>query len=145
MTPAPTARSTRSSASGPTTTGRPPARAVGSVAFVGTGPGDPGLLTLRAVDAIAGADVLVLDTLLGESDLARWLSPGVEVLDAGFGEDGQPLTHAGRAKLVTRAAKSGKRVVRLMDGDPAARPGCRSRSCRASRRSVRCRPTPASR
>ncbi len=119
MTPAPTARSTRSSASGPTTTGRPAARAVGSVAFVGTGPGDPGLLTLRAVDAIAGADVLVLDTLLGESDLTRWLRPGVEVLDAGFGEDGQPLTHAGRAKLVTRAAKSGKRVVRLMDGDPA--------------------------
>ena len=119
MTPAPTARSTRSSASGPTTTGRPAARAVGSVAFVGTGPGDPGLLTLRAVDAIAGAEVLVLDTLLGESDLARWLRPDVEVLDAGFGEDGQPLTHAGRAKLVTRAAKSGKRVVRLMDGDPA--------------------------
>ena len=119
MTPAPTARSTRSSASGPTTTGRPPARTVGSVAFVGTGPGDPGLLTLRAVDAIAGADVLVLDQLLGEADLTRWLRPGVEVLDAGFGEDGQPLTHAGRAKLVTRAAKSGKRVVRLMDGDPA--------------------------
>lgn len=121
MTPAPTARrSTRSSASGTsTTTGRPSARTVGSVAFVGTGPGDPGLLTLRAVDVIAGADVLVLDQLMGQADLARWVGADVEVLDAGFGEDGQPLTHAGRAKLVTRAAKSGKRVVRLMDGDPA--------------------------
>ena len=120
MTPAPTARrSTRPAAPGTSpTTGRPSARPVGSVAFVGTGPGDPGLLTLRAVDVIAGADVLVLDQLMREADLARWVGPDVEVLDAGFGEDGQPLTHAGRAKLVTRAAKAGKRVVRLMDGDP---------------------------
>ena len=120
MTPAPTARrSTRPAVPGTSpTTGRPSARPVGSVAFVGTGPGDPGLLTLRAVDVIAGADVLVLDQLMREADLARWVGPDVEVLDAGFGEDGQPLTHAGRAKLVTRAAKAGKRVVRLMDGDP---------------------------
>ena len=120
MTPAPTARrSTRPAAPGTSpTTGRPSARPVGSVAFVGTGPGDPGLLTLRAVDVIAGADVLVLDQLMREADLARWVGADVEVLDAGFGEDGQPLTHAGRAKLVTRAAKAGKRVVRLMDGDP---------------------------
>ena len=119
MTAPTTRRTARTTASGTTGTGRPPTRAVESVAFVGTGPGDPGLLTLRAVEVIAGADVLVLDQLMREADLARWLRPGVEVLDAGFGEDGQPLTHAGRAKLVTRAAKSGKRVVRLMDGDPA--------------------------
>lgn len=123
MTSTPTARrSNRAAASGTTTTtttARPPARAVGSVAFVGTGPGDPGLLTLRAVDVLAGADVLVLDQLMGQADLVRWIRDDVEVLDAGFGEDGQPLTHAGRAKLVTRAAKSGRRVVRLMDGDPA--------------------------
>ena len=34
------------------------------------------------------------------------------------GQDGQPLTHAARAKLVTNAAKKGGHVVRLMDGDP---------------------------
>ena len=108
MTTTPTSRRSTRAASHP----------VGSVAFVGTGPGDPGLLTLRAVDLIAGADVLVLDQLVREDVLTRWARPDVEVLDASFGEDGTPLTQAGRAKMVTRAAKAGKRVVRLMDGDP---------------------------
>ena len=39
-------------------------------------------------------------------------------VDGGFGEDGQPLTHASRAKVVVKQAKTGKRVVRLMAGDP---------------------------
>jgi uroporphyrinogen III methyltransferase/synthase len=51
--------------------------------------------------------------------LARHARPEVEVLDAGFGEDGQPMTRAARAKLVAAAARNGRRVVRLMDGDPA--------------------------
>ena len=44
--------------------------------------------------------------------------PGAEVVDGGFGEDGQPLTHAARAKVVVKQAKTGQRVVRLMAGDP---------------------------
>ena len=91
----------------------------GSVTFVGTGPGDPGLLTVRAVEVLAQADVVVLDQLLTADDVARWIRPDAEVVETGFGEDGQPLTTAGRAKLVTRAAKGGRRVARLMDGDPA--------------------------
>jgi uroporphyrinogen III methyltransferase/synthase len=94
-------------------------RATGSIAFVGTGPGDPGLLTLRAAELIAEADVVVLDRLLGRGDIARWTRADVEVLEAGFGDDGQPLTHAARSRLVTKAAKGGRRVVRLMDGDPS--------------------------
>ena len=43
---------------------------------------------------------------------------GPELVDGGFGEDGQPLTHAARAKVVVRQAKRGVRVVRLMTGDP---------------------------
>ena len=43
---------------------------------------------------------------------------GPVFVDGGFGEDGQPLTHAARAKVVVRQAKTGKRVVRLMSGDP---------------------------
>ena len=39
-------------------------------------------------------------------------------VDGGFGEDGQPLTHASRAKLIVKQARTGKRVVRLMAGDP---------------------------
>ena len=91
----------------------------GEVAFVGAGPGDEGLLTLRAVDRLRAADVVVTDQPGRESLLAAYCRPDVEVLDASFGEDGQPLTRASRAKVVVKAARSGRRVVRLMDGDPA--------------------------
>jgi uroporphyrinogen III methyltransferase/synthase len=91
---------------------------LGEVAFVGAGPGDEGLLTLRAVDRLAAADVVVTDQPGREALLAAHCRPDVEVLDASFGEDGQPMTRANRAKLVVRAARSGRHVVRLMDGDP---------------------------
>ncbi len=96
-------------------------RHTGSVAFVGTGPGDPGLLTVRATELIAAADVVItevpehaalLTTLLG-SRLAE-----LTVIDGGYGEDGQPLTHASRAKLVVTQAQGGGKVVRLISGDP---------------------------
>jgi len=94
-------------------------RATGPVSFVGAGPGDLGLLTVRAVDLLAQADVIVTDQLDRAGLVERYARPDVEVLDAGFGDDGQPLTRATRAKLVVKAAKSGRRVVRLMDGDAA--------------------------
>ena len=109
------------------------------VSFVGSGPGDPDLLTVRAVDLLRQADVVVTEapehaqlvrTLLGlpepveDEDDAEVESEepaetvGPEFVDGGFGEDGQPLTHAARAKVVVRHAKRGLRVVRLMAGDP---------------------------
>jgi uroporphyrinogen III methyltransferase / synthase len=91
----------------------------GEVAFVGTGPADPGLLTLRAVDRLAAADVVVMDQPGREALVATYCRPDVEVLDASFGEDGQPMTRANRAKVAVRAARSGRRVVRLTDGDPS--------------------------
>ena len=92
-------------------------KTVGTVAFVGTGPGDPGLLTVRAVDLLASAEVVVLDQGSSADVVAAHARPGVETVDATFGENGQPLTHAARAKLVVRAAKAGQRVVRLLEGD----------------------------
>jgi uroporphyrinogen III methyltransferase/synthase len=91
----------------------------GCVAFTGAGPGDDGLLTLRAVERLNEADVVVIDQLNRDDIIARHCRPDVEVLDAGFGEDGQPMTRAARAKLVVAAARGGGRVVRLLDGDPA--------------------------
>ncbi|GAB3272913.1 bifunctional uroporphyrinogen-III C-methyltransferase/uroporphyrinogen-III synthase [Kineosporia babensis] len=91
----------------------------GSVAFVGAGPGDDGLLTLRAVERLGEADVVVVDQLPREAIISRYCRAGVEIVDAGFGEDGQPMTRASRAKVVVTAAKTGARVVRLLDGDPA--------------------------
>src|SRR5665811_1478681 len=104
------------------------ARAVGHpgrVAFVGAGPGDPALLTVRAVEYLAEADVVVIDQVSREEFVARHARPDVEIIDAGHGEHGQPLTHASRAKLLVKAAKvaggdnRNGLVVRLMDGDPA--------------------------
>ncbi len=91
--------------------------AMGSVAFVGTGPGDPTLLTLRAVEALRGADVVVLDRAMRDTVLAHCRDE-VEVLDGAFDGDGGPRTHAQRARVITAAAKGGRRVVRLLDGDP---------------------------
>ncbi|MEI2778912.1 MAG: uroporphyrinogen-III synthase [Tetrasphaera sp.] len=92
-----------------------------SVAFVGAGPGDPGLLTLAAVSALAAADVVVTDQLISEQLVRAHARCDVEVVDASHGDHGQVLTHASRAKLVVQAATShpGGRVVRLMNGDPA--------------------------
>ena len=92
---------------------------VGSVAFVGAGPGDPDLLTLRAVDTLRRADIVVVDQEASRAAAAAYAPAEVEIVDASCGQDGQPLTHAARAKLVTNAAKKGGVVVRLMDGDPA--------------------------
>ncbi|MGW5240891.1 uroporphyrinogen-III synthase [Monashia sp. NPDC004114] len=92
------------------------------VAFVGSGPGDPGLLTLRGRDLLAAADVVILDRITRDDVVLTHAHPDVEIIDAGHGEQGQELTHAVRAKLVVKAAKSvapGGLVVRLMDGDPA--------------------------
>jgi uroporphyrinogen III methyltransferase/synthase len=105
----------------------------GWVSFVGSGPGDPGLLTVRAVDLLRQADVVVTEvpdharlvrSVLGlpepvaaeEGEETPVVGP--EIVDGGFGEDGQPLTHAARAKVVVKHAKRGRRVVRLMAGDP---------------------------
>src|SRR5690349_18471430 len=87
-------------------TGQTPANALptaGSLAFVGTGPGDPDLLTLRASQLIADADVLITETPEHHTLIALVRdagSPEPEIIDGGFGEDGQPLTHASRAKVV---------------------------------------------
>jgi uroporphyrinogen III methyltransferase/synthase len=100
----------------------------GWVSFVGSGPGDPELLTVRAVDLLRQADVVVTEvpehtglvrSLLGLPEPVEGQpAAGPEIIDGGFGEDGQPLTHAARGKVVVKPAKKGARVVRLLTGDP---------------------------
>ncbi|HSK56647.1 MAG TPA: bifunctional uroporphyrinogen-III C-methyltransferase/uroporphyrinogen-III synthase [Jiangellales bacterium] len=89
----------------------------GSVAFVGAGPGDPGLLTVRATELLAGADVVVVEQPR-HRDLLGASRDDIEVVEGGVDADGLPLTAAARGKLVVSAAKGGRRVVRLLDGDP---------------------------
>lgn len=90
----------------------------GHVSFVGVGPGDEGLLTVRAVERLRAADAVILDRP-GRHDLVeRYCPDAVEIVDATFGDDGQPLTRGARAKLVVRAAEEHHHVVRLLDGEP---------------------------
>jgi uroporphyrinogen III methyltransferase/synthase len=90
---------------------------VGFVSFVGSGPGDPELLTLRAADLLREAEVVVTESPEHAALVAAY-APHAELVDGGFGQDGQPLTHAGRAKVIVKQARTGRRVVRLMAGDP---------------------------
>ncbi|MBA3311038.1 MAG: uroporphyrinogen-III synthase [Nocardioidaceae bacterium] len=96
-------------------------RPAGAVTFVGTGPGDPGLLTVRATELIRTADVVITEAPEHTALLRGLLGARadvVTVVDGGYGQDGQPLTHASRAKLVVKHAKGAGNVVRLIAGDP---------------------------
>ncbi|MET0695029.1 MAG: SAM-dependent methyltransferase, partial [Propionibacteriaceae bacterium] len=96
-----------------------PAR--GRVIFVGTGPGDPDLLTLGAIAALADASYVILDTDRQREILAHpaiTIAAEAEVATLGLSEAGKPLTPPARAKVVLKAAATGGRVVRLVSGDP---------------------------
>ncbi|MEJ3652395.1 bifunctional uroporphyrinogen-III C-methyltransferase/uroporphyrinogen-III synthase [Actinomycetes bacterium KLBMP 9759] len=89
---------------------RTPTATQGRVAFVGSGPGDPGLLTVRAREALAGAPLVVTDSDVPEAILAL-VAEGAEVRPA----VGQPADVA--RDLVTEA-RGGRAVTRLVSGDP---------------------------
>jgi len=89
----------------------------GSVWLVGAGPGDPGLLTLHAVNGLKQADVVVYDALVAAAilDLAR---PDCERVYAGK-RGGKPSpVQADISQRLVRLAQDGKRVLRLKGGDP---------------------------
>ncbi|MFI0777708.1 uroporphyrinogen-III synthase [Streptomyces sp. NPDC021212] len=98
----------------------------GHVTFLGAGPGDPGLLTLRAVEALAAADVLIADPHV--LDVVRThVRPGVAAEAQGTPGQAGPDVSSGIAEvpvlrdstnLVMAAARGGKRVVRAVAGDP---------------------------
>ena len=102
-----------------TTPGNPKARrkvTLGPVSLVAAGPGDPDLLTLRAVALLGDADVIVVDAdVVAIAEAYR--RSDAQVI-AAVGSDGIPLDHADRVKLVVEAAREGKEVVRLIAGDP---------------------------
>jgi uroporphyrin-III C-methyltransferase/precorrin-2 dehydrogenase/sirohydrochlorin ferrochelatase len=96
---------------------RAPSVATGSVVLVGGGPGDPGLVTVRGRQAVAGADVVVADHLAPQALLAS-LPPQVEVIDASKLPRGRSMAQEQINALLVDRARQGKRVVRLKGGDP---------------------------
>jgi uroporphyrinogen III methyltransferase/synthase len=89
----------------------------GHVILVGAGPGDPGLLTRRAAEALASADVVLHDQLIPHEalDLVR---AGAEVIDVGKRGGGEQVPQDDTNTLLLRHAQEGKVVVRLKGGDP---------------------------
>jgi len=88
----------------------------GEVWLVGAGPGDAGLLTLHAVEAMKAADIVVHDALVSAEVLAY--AAGAELVLLGKrGGKPSPKQPEINARLVAEA-KAGKRVVRLKGGDP---------------------------
>ena len=112
----------------------------GSVTLVGAGPGDPELLTLRAVRALQSADVILFDDLVSHEvmDFARREARKMLVGKTGFGPS---CTQEDINSLMVSLAKQGKRVVRLKGGDPAdfRTRGRGDRGLRGGQYRVRCR------
>jgi cob(I)alamin adenosyltransferase len=88
----------------------------GAVYLVGAGPGDPDLLTVRARDLLAIADVVAHDALVGPAILAL-ARPGAELLAVGRRHGGGPTPYRLHPDVIARAA-AGQLVVRLKAGDP---------------------------
>jgi uroporphyrin-III C-methyltransferase len=87
------------------------------VCLVGAGPGDPGLLTLHALNALQQADVVVYDALVDEGIL-ELVRPGADVVYAGKrGGKASPKQRDISLRLI-EFARAGKRVLRLKGGDP---------------------------
>ncbi|WP_279487181.1 uroporphyrinogen-III synthase [Actinomadura sp. 6K520] len=81
--------------------------------MVGMGPGDPGLLTLRAASELGRADTVLVSRAHCPEEILSHCRPDVEIIDSA---EGDPV------RLAVRAAKAGRRVVRLVSGDPGL--GC---------------------
>ena len=89
----------------------------GIVYLVGAGPGDPGLLTLRAVELIASADVVLYDRLIPPEALAH-ARADAEVTYVGKEGEGPQFPQDDTHRLLLDHARAGRRVVRLKGGDP---------------------------
>ncbi|HXT60458.1 MAG TPA: uroporphyrinogen-III C-methyltransferase [Pirellulales bacterium] len=90
----------------------------GRVYLVGAGPGDPGLITLRGVECLRRADVVLYDYLVN-SNILQHLRPGAEAICLGRHGGGRLMSQQEVNERLISAARRGQTVVRLKAGDPA--------------------------
>jgi len=105
----------------------------GRVHLVGAGPGDPGLITLRAAELIAEADVILHDRLIPPEALAG-ARPDAEIVYVGKEGGGPQMAQEDIDRLLVERASAGAVVVRLKGGDPFVfgRGGEEALVCRAA-------------
>src|SRR5204862_342129 len=89
----------------------------GKVYLVGAGPGDLGLVTLRAKECVERADVIVYDHL-ANPEMLRWAREEAEIIYAGKKAGAHALNQEEINKLLIEKARAGKEIVRLKGGDP---------------------------
>lgn len=89
----------------------------GKVYLVGAGPGDPGLMTIKGMELLRKADVVMYDAL-ANPDLLRECRPGAELIDAGKRGGDHHLKQWETNELLVKYASEGRTVVRLKGGDP---------------------------
>jgi len=91
----------------------------GKVYIVGAGPGDPELLTIKALKVIEKADVILYDRLVGDELVKMLKNMGKELIYVGKNSDERGCERQKEInKLMLKLAKEGKTVVRLKGGDP---------------------------
>jgi uroporphyrinogen III methyltransferase/synthase len=88
-----------------------------TVHLVGAGPGDPGLLTVRAVELIAAADVVLYDRLIPQEALTH-ARADAELVYVGKQGGGPQMPQQEIDRLLVEHGRSGRKVVRLKGGDP---------------------------
>lgn len=96
---------------------RKPQKALGHVSLVGAGPGDPELITLKAVRLLKEADAIVYDRL-ANPEFLEYAKIGCETIYVGKKKDQHSLPQKQIAALLVALAQQGKNVVRLKGGDP---------------------------
>lgn len=89
----------------------------GKVYLVGAGPGEPGLMTIKGLEAIKEADCVIYD-FLANSRLLEHAKPGTETIYVGKKGSLKTISQDEINRLIIKKAKSGKTVVRLKGGDP---------------------------
>ncbi len=90
---------------------------MGKVVLVGAGPGDPGLITVRGLEYLRAADVIVYDRLVHPS-LLKEAKPEAELLYVGKAAGSHSVTQENINRILVDRAIQGKMVVRLKGGDP---------------------------